>query len=63
MKPKFICILVILICASLAASPNRCCNGTGCTGKQATTVTTPAKVVTMMIDDVQLLPIHLFNNF
>jgi len=62
MKIKIICLLTVLLNASLAASPNRCCNGTKCTGKQSP-VTTPVKVVTMMIDDVELMPIHLFNNF
>jgi len=66
MKLKIICLLTVLLIGSLAASPNRCCNGKSCTGKPPLvgTTITPAKAVTMMIDDIELLPIHTyFNNF
>ena len=66
MKLKIICLLTVLLIGSLAASPNRCCDGTRCTGKSrlVRTAIRPAKAVTMMIDDTELLPIHTyFNNF
>lgn len=65
MKLKIICLLTVLLIGSLAASPNRCCDGIRCTGKPAQRAAkTPAKAVTMMIDDTELLPIHnYFNNF
>jgi hypothetical protein len=66
MKLKIICLLTVLLIGSLAASPNRCCNGKSCTGKSRLvgTAITPAKAVTLMIDDTELLPIHIyFNNF
>jgi hypothetical protein len=65
MKIKIICLLAVLLTGSLTASPNRYCDGARCTGKTATKVaTTPAKVVTMMIDDMELLPIHQYlSNF
>jgi hypothetical protein len=64
MKLKLICLLAVLFGFSLVASPNRCCDRTSCTGKIAKQATTPAKGVTMMIDDTELLPVHqYFSNF
>jgi hypothetical protein len=66
MKLKISCLLTVLLIGSLAASPNRCCDGTRCTGKSRIvgTAITPAKAVTLVIDDLELLPIHnYFNNF
>jgi len=63
MKPKLICLLIILIGSYLAASPNNYCGGVRCPAqpeKQETT--TPAKKVVLMIDDLELLPGHRFLN-
>ena len=65
MKPKLICLLIILIVGSLVASPNNYCGDVRCPGKLAKQVTvTTAKKVVLMIDDMELLPSHHFlNNF
>jgi len=65
MKPKLICILIILIGSGLAASPNNYCGGIHCTGKLAKQVTTtPVKKVVLLTDELELLPSHRFlNNF
>ena len=70
MKFKIICLLAVLFCCSLVASPNRYCDGTVphvCRAvKQKTqVVAAPAKSAVLMIDDIdELLPIrHYFNNF
>jgi hypothetical protein len=64
MKSKIICLLIILFGCGLAASPNRNCDGVHCTGKPKQVTIAPAKAVVMMIDDVDLLPIHHYlNNF
>jgi hypothetical protein len=64
MKSKIICLLTILFCCSLAASPNRNCDGMHCAGKSKQVRITPAKKVILMIDDLDLLPVHrYFNNF
>jgi hypothetical protein len=62
MKPKLICILIILIGSSLVASPNNYCGGVRCPGKLKQVTTTPVKKVVLMIDDVELLPSHHFLN-
>jgi len=67
MKFKIISLLAVLFCCSLAASPNRFCDGAlphMCrTVKQK--IAAPAKPAVMMIDDIdELLPIrHYLNNF
>lgn len=66
MKPKIICLLAVLFCCGLAASPNRCTsNGINCAGKHKANVTaSPAKPAVMMIEDIELLPIqHYPGNF
>ena len=65
MKPKLICLLIILIGICLAASPNNYCGGVRCTGKQIKqATTTPVKKVVLMVDELELLPSHHFlNNF
>jgi hypothetical protein len=65
MKPKLICILIILIVSSLMASPNNYCGGVHSPGKLVKQETvTPTKKVVLMIDDMELLPSHHFlNNF
>lgn len=65
MKLKIVCLLIVLFGCSLAASPNRNCGGVRCAGKLTRQVTTmPVKKVIMMIDEVELLPMHhLLNNF
>jgi hypothetical protein len=64
MKTKFICLLILFSC-SLAASPNSYCDGTRCTGRSVKAKTaSPARPVVMVIDEMELLPIHYFiNNF
>jgi len=66
MKIKIICLLAVLLIGGLVASPNNYCGGLRCnSGKPANKVTTTSvDKVMMMIDDVELLPIHHFlNNF
>jgi hypothetical protein len=64
MKIKIICLLTVLFCCSLAASPNRNCDGVRCVGKPKQVMITPAKKVVQMFDDLDLLPIHRYvNNF
>jgi hypothetical protein len=64
MKSKIICLLTILFCCGLAASPNRNCDGVRCTGKPKQVTVTPAKTAAMVIDDLDLLPIHHYlSNF
>ena len=66
MKIKIICLLAVLLIGGLVASPNNYWGGLHCnSGKPATKVTTTSvDKVMMMIDDVELLPIHHFlNNF
>lgn len=64
MKIKIICLLAVLV-TGLAASPNRCCYKSRCTGKSGQQAAIrPAKAVAAMIDEVELLPIHqYFSNF
>ncbi|AEV97581.1 hypothetical protein Niako_1206 [Niastella koreensis GR20-10] len=64
MKPKLICLIIILIGSCLAASPKNYCGGVRCPvkpEKQGTT-TSPVKKVVLMIDDLELLPSHHFLN-
>jgi hypothetical protein len=64
MKPKLICLLIILIGCSLVASPNNYCGGIRCTGKLVKQVTAPVKKMALIIDELELLPSHHFlNNF
>jgi hypothetical protein len=65
MKPKLICLLIILIGCSLVASPNNYCGGIRCPGKLVKQVTTtPVKKVAQRMDELELLPSHHFlNNF
>lgn len=62
MKLNFICLLIVLISGSFAASPNSYCDGTSKSVKPKTA--SPAQPVVMVIDEMELLPIHHFiNNF
>jgi hypothetical protein len=70
MKYKIICLLAILFSFSMVATPNRrTCNGMQCAKKQKACEATrgapgTAKPVIMMIDEIDLLPIHQYlNNF
>jgi hypothetical protein len=60
MKPKLICLLIILIGSALVASPNNYCGGLRCTGKLERVTIPPAKKIVKMIDDAELLPIYQF---
>jgi hypothetical protein len=63
MKHKIIILLAVLLTGGLSATPNRCCNGAGCATrsvKQA--AVTPVRTLVMMIDDVELLPMHHYLN-
>jgi hypothetical protein len=67
MKFKIICLIAVLFCCSLAASPNRFCDGTMpdlCRAVKQK-IAAPAKPAVMMIEDIdEFLPIrHYFNNF
>lgn len=53
MKFKFIILLGILLTGGISASPNRSCNGKH-------PKISPAKTVTMMIDEAELMPLHYF---
>jgi len=64
MKSKIICLLTVLFCCGLAASPNRNCDGLRCTGKPKQVTVAPAKKVALMIEDLDLLPFHYYlSNF
>ena len=58
MKSKIICLLTFLCCCGLAATPNRNCDGLRCTGKPKQVSVAPAKEVSLMIEDVDLLPFY-----
>jgi hypothetical protein len=60
MKIKIISLLIVLFGCSLAASPNRNCDGVRCAGKTKQVKVTTAKKVIGMIDDLDLLPIHRY---
>jgi len=67
MKFKIISLLAVLFCCSLAASPNRFCDGTMphvCRAVKQK-IAAPAKPAVMMIEEIdEFLPIrHYFNNF
>jgi hypothetical protein len=63
MKLKLVCLLTTLLSCSLAASPNRYCNGWRCPGKQkAPAVAKPASLSDMIADDADLLPTTYFLN-
>ena len=64
MKPRIICLLVILLCCNMIASPNKNTgNGIQCDGhvKKQQPIA-PAKRVVLMIDEIELLPIHQYLN-
>lgn len=66
MKFKIICLLMVLFCCSLIASPRRCtCNVVTCTGKKQSKVqVTTGRPAIVLIDEIELLPIHHYlNNF
>jgi hypothetical protein len=64
MKIKIIGLLIVLFGCGLAASPNRNCGGMRCAGKPKQVKITPAQKVILMIDDLDLLPVHRYiNNF
>ena len=63
MKLKHVCLLITLLGCSLAASPNRYCNGWRCPGKKKTAaVAKPATLSGMIADDADLLPTQYFLN-
>ena len=64
MKIKIICLLTVLLIGAGVASPNNYCNGVSkCTGKLIKQVTTaPAQKMVMMIDEMELMPVHHFLN-
>jgi hypothetical protein len=63
MKLKLICVLVTLMCCSVADSPNRYCDAWRCAGKQKTpAVAKPATLSVTMADDADLLPTQYFLN-
>ena len=65
MKTKIICLFAVLVCCSLAASPNRNCGRVKYSSQQKTRAALqPVQTAIIVVDDIELLPIHhYFSNF